>query len=82
MPRYDVSELVQRYALPPLPEVRDSVEPRRRLVLFRCDAPGVVLTGAITLADAIQYTNREDTHGNGWFVGFAAIKVTLPGDEY
>lgn len=82
MPDFDVDELVTEYDLPPLPDEDDTGPEARVLVLFRQDDTNVVLTNPVALADAMNYCNREDTHGDGWFVGFNRPNDYRAGDAY
>jgi hypothetical protein len=69
----DVEELIERYDLPELPEPAEEDDGElRELVLFLqpLDQDNIVLAEGIELADAQGYCSREDTHGDGWFVGF------------
>lgn len=80
---YTVDELVDDHNLPALPDPADESDTGAKiLVLFRQDADNVVLTLPVTFADADEYTNREDTHGDGWFVGRDRPNDYLPGEVY
>ena len=80
---YDVAEFVDDFKLPPLPEpANESDTGAKILVLFRQDADNVVLTNPVTFDDANEYTNREDTHGEGWFVGRDRPNDYEPGEVY
>lgn len=68
-------EAVQTYDLPDIPdstdendETADSVD----LILFRRDSDNVHLA-YVTRADAKKYASRDDTAGDGYFVGFMEI---------
>lgn len=80
---YDVAELVDDFNLPDLPESPDVWDTDCKiLILFRQDADNVVLTYPVTFDDANEYTNREDTHGDGWFVGRDRPNDYDPGEVY
>lgn len=61
------------YGLPELPEEYYGPD-AKQLVLFRQDLSdeNIVIAGSVSLPDAREYCSREDTHGNGWFVGMRA----------
>lgn len=83
MHRHDVAELARDFNLPPLPEPADESDTEARiLVLFRQEADNIVLTLPVPFADADEYTNREDTHGDEWFVGRDLPNDYLPGELY
>ena len=80
---YDVAELVEDFGLPALPEPADNeAADNKILVLFQRNADNVVLTLPVPFADADEYTNREDTHGDGWFVGRDRPNEYEPGEIY
>lgn len=80
---YEITELVAEYNLPPLPDPADESDAEARiLVLFRQDAINIVLTLPVPFTDAVEYTNREDTHGDKWFVGRDLPNDYLPGELY
>jgi hypothetical protein len=81
---YDVAEFVDDFNLPALPdEVDENTDPEARiLILFMRDADNVVLTNPVSFDDANEYTNREDTHGEGWFVGRDRPNDYEPGEVY
>lgn len=62
-----MNTLVEEYHLPAVPHehVGD-----RDLILFRQDQPNAIIAEEVTLEDAQRYCSREDTNGDGWFVGF------------
>jgi len=79
MDDYDETEgLMRQFGLPALPEADESMDIEsadsyaapRYLTFFGVERTPVVLREYVTLADAKEYCNREDTHGRGWFVGF------------
>jgi hypothetical protein len=72
MPADDTALVPVTDLLPPLPEPAEDDEAELvALVLFRQGATNIRLTDyEIALADAQGYCDREDTHGDGWFVGF------------
>lgn len=45
-------------------------EPTYSIVRFRFDAPREVIETGLTLEEAQEHCNREDTHGDGWFDGY------------
>lgn len=68
----DISQTVEDYNLPELPEEYDGTG-ERDLILFLHHEPNVLLTRyryGVTLDDARDYCSRDDTSGDGWFVGF------------
>jgi hypothetical protein len=81
--RYDVAEITQALDLPDLPESPDVWDTDCKiLILFRQGDENVVLTNPVTFDDANEYTNREDTHGDDWFVGRDAPNDYEPGEVY
>jgi hypothetical protein len=62
--------------LPDLPPALPSEDSEaRNLFLFTWNNPSEMLLGSsypygVSLEDARDYCSREDTHGDGWFVGF------------
>jgi hypothetical protein len=80
---YDVAELVADYSLPELPEpAEESDSEARILILFLRDADNIVLTLPVPIDDVHEYTNREDTHGEDWFVGRDVPNDYEPGEVY
>ena len=67
----EITDLLDEMGLPELPEhTTDDDTEARDLILFYSNAKtNVLLIERVSLADAIEYTNRDDTHGPGWFVG-------------
>lgn len=68
-----LAEIMAEYDLPDLPDNTDDDDTEARdLILYTQDliAPNYYLIERVTLGDARRYVNREDTHGEGWFVGF------------
>lgn len=64
-----VQSIIRDYELPDLPEESsdsDAVD----LVLFRQNDSNVVIAESVSLSDARAYATDEDTHGDGWFVGY------------
>ncbi len=43
---------------------------RYELVKFVFKGEREVIATGLTLAEAQEYCEREDTHGEGWFVGY------------
>lgn len=69
---WEIQEMVDQMGLPELPEHTTDEDPEARdLIMYFEDADrgSVILIERVSLPDAIEYTNREDTHGDGWFVG-------------
>lgn len=60
-------ETVEEYELPTVPEEGPG---DFELVLFRQHGPSQVIAIDVTESDAQEYANRDDTHGDGWFVGY------------
>lgn len=80
----DVTELMAELNLPDLPESPDITWDTEMLilVLFRQNNYNVVLTNPVSYTDAYEYANREDTRGEGWFVGRDKPNDYEPGDVY
>jgi hypothetical protein len=69
----DIQHLLEIYDLPELPDETDYIGPDQvELVLFVQYGDNVPLA-YVSHDDAMEYANREDTHGNGWFVGFRTV---------
>lgn len=66
----EVVTVMAEFSLPPLPEFNDTDEDYRDLILFTQGGPSVILTQC-SREDAMEYCQREDTHGGDWFVGFS-----------
>ena len=76
-----MTSITEQYGLPDLPdpyvppsdkftdELPDEDQPRE-LILYRFKAHSIVLMPSVRRSDASAYASREDTHGDGWFVGF------------
>jgi len=58
---------VEEFRLPDVPEEGTG---DRDLILMRYDGESTVIAENVTLADAQAYCSRDDTHGEGWFVGY------------
>lgn len=56
--------------MPDLPELPEEGMGDRMVILFRVHDVPVVLAEYVLLEDAREYASRDDTHGEGWFVGF------------
>jgi hypothetical protein len=70
---YEVESLMETYNLPELPDATtddDTTARQWQLVLFRFGYSAEVLADRVSHEDAVVYCEREDTHGDGWFVGF------------
>jgi len=67
---YDTDDFITAYGLPELPGPDEDDPEGRELVLVRFQGDSVVLAEGIPLADAQEYCQREDTRGDGWFVGY------------
>ena len=68
-------DILGTYDLPELPDETDENDDTVdtvELMLFRQDDANLHL-GYVTRQDAQEYASRDDTHGDGWFVGFMAI---------
>jgi hypothetical protein len=65
----DRDVMVEAFKLPPLPDDEYEGEGARALILFRRTLGPVLLAESVSLEDAVEYVNRDDTHGPGWFVG-------------
>jgi hypothetical protein len=37
---------------------------------FTDDQPSILIQDGLTLEEAQEHCNREDTHGDGWFDGY------------
>jgi len=70
----DVAELYDLSQLPEPPDATGDDDPTARtLIVFTQDESigRVPLTDyLVSLEDARRYCSRDDTHGEGWFVGF------------
>jgi len=63
--------LLAEYDLPDLPYATYDDDPEARLLwIFRQDDGKLALGWPVSYDDARAYCSREDTHGDGWFVGF------------
>lgn len=47
---------------------------------FRLDGETTIVETDLTLAQAQEHCEREDTHGNGWFDGFTSTDNDDPDD--
>lgn len=75
MPYTDIEDTLAAYGLPELPEPVDDPDEYEEgelaeLVLFRFQDKRISLGDGYLLADAMEYCQDEDTHSDGWFVGF------------
>lgn len=73
--RFELAEIMERFELPELPDpAPDDLDPdeARAIILYRAELgdANVYLAEWVTLADAREYANRDDTRGEDWFVGF------------
>jgi hypothetical protein len=68
----EIAEVLATYELPGLPEPADDDTNTVSLVLFRFKDENIVLGDGFALADAQEYCQRDDTSGDGWFVGYRA----------
>jgi hypothetical protein len=74
----DIEDIIAEFGLPDLPEPQDEPdEDAVELVLYRerLADENIPLGDGFAVADAMEYCDREDTHGtdragNGWFVGW------------
>jgi hypothetical protein len=74
----ELQHVLEAYLLPELPEADESLDPStddyaaapRDLILRREHDDSILLREYVPLEDAKEYCQREDTHGDGWFVGF------------
>ena len=76
------ADILAAYGLPELPEPEDpelnndlegnQIEPTVWLILFRFQQENITLAGDILKYDAQAYCQRDDTSGDGWFVGYRA----------
>lgn len=66
--RDEVEQVMAEYELPELPDYYEGPG-SAQLVLFRMRENNEALTYC-SLEDAQEYCEREDTHGDGWFVGW------------
>lgn len=64
------AQIMRDLRLPPLPGPPGANESTVELVLFRQFDTHVTLAEAVGLDAAVDYCNREDTHGEGWFTGW------------
>jgi len=66
-----MDDVLEKFGLPGLPELADDdADETAELVLFQFDGPKIRLGDGFTVADAQEYSQRDDTHGVGWFVGY------------
>jgi hypothetical protein len=61
------SEVLAEYGLPAVPEEGTG---DRNLYVFRFKGERLLVAENVTLESAQEYSSREDTQGNGWFVAF------------
>ena len=66
--RSELTAILLDYELPRLPE--QSTEDGYDLILFRQDDTNIVIAEHVSLEDARFYATDDDTHGDGWFVGY------------
>ena len=64
------TDTMAEYDLPELPDPADDEDGTAELVLFRFQQENITLGDGFTIAYAQEYCQREDTHGDGWFVGY------------
>jgi hypothetical protein len=65
-----IARVIGELGLPDLPEPDEDDPEGRELVVFQFKGETIMLAEGIPLADAMEYCDREDTHGDGWFAGF------------
>jgi hypothetical protein len=70
LPEHDIDSILAEYGLPELPEPAGDDGETAELVLFRSQQENIPLGGDFALADAMDYCNQDDTHGDGWFTGW------------
>jgi hypothetical protein len=76
--RDETAEAMAMYNLPDLPEQDMELDPEtddyasapRDLILFRRNKVSILLVEYVSLDDAKEYCSQDDTHGDGWFIGF------------
>jgi hypothetical protein len=67
----EVAQALLDHNLPDLPDAADDDDPEgRMLILYRQNQTNIVIHDWVSLEDAKAYCNRQDTSGEGWFVGF------------
>lgn len=66
----NTDEILERFGLPELPESGEPAECTATLVIYRFQKPNIPLISGVSLPDAREYSNREDAHGDEWFVGY------------
>lgn len=70
----DTLTLLVKYNLPELPDPAEDADPEaRQLWIFRQSDERLELGWPVSLTDAQEYCEREDTHGDGWFVGYNRV---------
>jgi hypothetical protein len=69
LPVETTEEIMQDYELPQLPPAYYGPG-ARQLRLFRMRGGTADLGEPVSLEDAKEYCDLEETHGDGWFVGF------------
>lgn len=65
--REEMYEAAEKFGLPDVPEEGPG---DFELVIFQFNGPSIVIAVDVTESDAQEYASREDTHGDGWFVGY------------
>lgn len=66
----DMQELLDKFHLPELPDEADEADKLAELFISQFKDPKIYLERLMTVEDAQTYCSRDDTHGNGWFVGY------------
>jgi hypothetical protein len=66
----EIQEILDRFGLPKLPDEADEDEETAELCISQFNGPKIYLERLVTVEDAKAYCDREDNHGNGWFVMF------------
>jgi hypothetical protein len=71
----DNDAIVAAFGLPELPDPVENPDEYeddgalKRLIIFQHGEERIYLDGLVTREDARAYCSRDDTHGDGWFVG-------------
>jgi hypothetical protein len=55
---------------------------RYDILRFRFKGETTVVKTGVTLEEAQEHCQREDTHGEGWFDGYREIKLNYFGNRY
>jgi hypothetical protein len=65
----EIYHVIKGYKLPELPEEYNG-EDSASVMLFLQHDTSITRADSVSIADAREYCQREDTHGDCWFVGY------------